>query len=75
MSQLTVVGKRELGSYFATPLAYVFILIFLVLSGVFTFYIGGFYESGQADLAPFFNFHPWLYLFLIPALAMRLWAE
>ena len=75
MSQLTVVCKRELGSYFATPLAYVFILIFLVLSGVFTFYMGGFYESGQADLAPFFNFHPWLYLFLIPALAMRLWAE
>ena len=75
MSQLTVICKRELGSYFATPLAYVFILIFLVLSGVFTFYLGGFYESGQADLAPFFNFHPWLYLFLIPALAMRLWAE
>src|SRR5690606_8969523 len=62
-------------SYFATPLAYVFILIFLVLSGVFTFYLGGFFESGQANLAPFFNFHPWLYLFLVPAIAMRLWAE
>ena len=75
MSQLLVVFKRELASYFATPLAYVFILIFLVLSGVFTFYLGGFFESGQANLAPFFNFHPWLYLFLVPAIAMRLWAE
>lgn len=75
MKQLPVLFKRELASYFATPLAYVFILIFLVLSGVFTFYLGGFYESGQANLQPFFNFHPWLYLFLIPAVAMRLWAE
>lgn len=75
MRQLPAVFKRELGSYFATPLAYVFIVIFLVLSGVFTFYLGGFFESNQASLAPFFNFHPWLYLFLVPALAMRLWAE
>ncbi|MWV12904.1 ABC transporter permease subunit [Pseudomonas sp. L-22-4S-12] len=75
MKQLPVVFKRELASYFATPLAYVFILIFLVLSGVFTFYLGGFYEGGQADLKAFFGFHPWLYLFLVPALAMRLWAE
>jgi ABC-2 type transport system permease protein len=75
MTQLPVVFKRELASYFATPLAYVFILIFLVLSGVFTFYLGGFFESGHANLAPFFNFHPWLYLFLVPAIAMRLWAE
>ena len=75
MKQLSVIFKRELGSYFATPLAYVFIVIFLVLSGVFTFYLGGFFERNQADLQPFFNFHPWLYLFLVPALAMRLWAE
>jgi ABC-2 type transport system permease protein len=75
MTKLPVIFKRELASYFATPLAYVFILIFLVLSGVFTFYLGGFFESGQANLAPFFNFHPWLYLFLVPAIAMRLWAE
>jgi ABC-2 type transport system permease protein len=67
--------KRELANYFSTPVAYVFIVIFLVLSGVFTFYLGGFYERGQADLQPFFTFHPWLYLFLIPALSMRLWAE
>ena len=75
MHNTSVILRRELGSYFATPLAYVFILIFLVLANSFTFYLGGFFERGQADLAPFFNFHPWLYLFLIPALAMRLWAE
>ncbi|MFZ2289155.1 MAG: ABC transporter permease [Halopseudomonas yangmingensis] len=75
MSNLGVIFRRELGSYFATPLAFVFIVIFLVLSAVFTFYLGGFYENGQADLNAFFNFHPWLYLFLVPAVAMRLWAE
>lgn len=75
MKQLPVIFKRELASYFATPLAYVFIVIFLVLAGVFTFYLGNFYERNQADLASFFAFHPWLYLFLVPALAMRLWAE
>jgi ABC-2 type transport system permease protein len=67
--------KRELQGYFSTPIAYVFIVIFLLLSGVFTFYLGNFFSRGQADLVPFFTFHPWLYLFLIPALAMRLWAE
>ena len=75
MSVTSAILKRELGNYFATPVAYVFIVIFLVLSGVFTFYLGGLYERGQADLQPFFTFHPWLYLFLIPALSMRLWAE
>jgi len=66
---------RELAGYFATPLAYVFIVIFLVLAGVLTFFVGNFFERGQADLQPFFTFHPWLYLVLIPALSMRLWAE
>jgi ABC-2 type transport system permease protein len=75
MNAITIIMKRELDSYFSTHLAYVFIFIFLVLSGVFTFYLGNFYERGQADLLPFFNFHPWLYLFLVPALSMRLWAE
>jgi len=75
MRNVAIVMRRELGSYFATPLAYIFIFIFLVLASWFTFYLGGFYERGQADLDPFFNFHPWLYLFLIPALSMRLWAE
>jgi len=75
MRNVGIILRRELASYFATPLAYVFIVIFLVLANAFTFYLGGFYERGQADLAPFFNFHPWLYLFLIPAISMRLWAE
>jgi len=75
MRNVGIVFRRELASYFATPLALVFIVIFLVLASAFAFYLGGFYERGQADLAPFFNYHPWLYLFLIPALSMRLWAE
>ncbi len=75
MSMIKAVFRRELTSYFRTPVAYVFIVIFLMLMGAFTFYLGGFYERGQADLRPFFDFHPWLYLFLVPALAMRLWAE
>ena len=75
MGTVGVVFRRELVSYFATPLAYVFIVIFLVMAGALTYYVGGFFERGQADLQVFFNFHPWLYLFLIPALSMRLWAE
>jgi ABC-2 type transport system permease protein len=75
MSIINAIFRRELKSYFATPLAYVFIVIFLVLMGTFTFNLGGFYERGQADLQAFFSFHPWLYLFLVPAIAMRLWAE
>ena len=75
MSNIRTVFKRELASYFATPVAYVFIVIFLLLAGAFTFYLGNFYERGQADLLPFFNFHPWLYLFLVPAVGMRLWSE
>lgn len=75
MSAMSIVVRREFSSYFATPIAYVFILIFLILAGVFTFYIGNFYERGQADLVPFFSFHPWLYLFLVPAVSMRLWSE
>ncbi len=75
MLGVNTVLKREFASYFATPIAYVFIFIFLVLSGVFTFYLGNFYERQQADLTPFFSFHPWLYLFLVPAVSMRLWSE
>lgn len=75
MGKTGIIFERELNSYFATPLAYVFIVIFLVLSGIATFDLGGFYERGQADLQPFFDFHPWLYLFMIPALAMGLWAD
>jgi len=75
MKNVRAILKRELYGYFSTPVAYVFIVIFLFLTGIFTFYIGAFYERGQADLEPFFRFHPWLYLFLIPAISMRLWSE
>jgi ABC-2 type transport system permease protein len=70
-----IIMRRELRAYFATPLAYIFIVIFLALAGSFTFFLGNFFERGQADLTSFFTFHPWLYLFLVPAIAMRLWAE
>ena len=73
MRNIWIIAKREMVSYFATPLAYVFIVIFLALSGALAFYIGGFMSRGQADLQPFFVWHPWLYLFLVPALGMRLW--
>src|SRR5436190_9591826 len=75
MRNIMTIFRRELASYFATPLAYVFIVIFLLLAGVLTFFLGSFFERGQADLQAFFTFHPWLYLVLIPALSMRLWAE
>ena len=75
MSHAITICKRELGNYFGTPVAYVFMVIFLAMTGVFTFYIGSFYERGQADLRSFFMYQPWLYLFLIPALSMRLWSE
>jgi ABC-2 type transport system permease protein len=75
MHSIAAIAKRELTGYFSTPVAYVFIVVFLALSGAFTFYIGGFFERGQASLESFFAFHPWLYLFLIPAVSMRLWSE
>lgn len=75
MRALLAVFRRELGGYFVTPLAYVFLVIFLAMIGALTFYFGGFYQQGQADLGAFFGLHPWLYAFLVPALAMRLWAE
>ncbi|MFZ2868814.1 ABC transporter permease subunit [Zavarzinia sp.] len=75
MKSVCTIARRELAGYFATPLAYVFIIVYLFLTGIFTFYVGNFFERGEADLVPFFDFHPWLYLFLIPAIAMRLWAE
>ena len=75
MNLINALFQRELKSYFATPVAYVFIVIFLFMMGTFSFYLAGFYERGQADLSGFFNYHPWLYLFLVPAISMRLWAE
>jgi ABC-2 type transport system permease protein len=75
MTMVWPIFKREFSAYFATPLAYVFIVIFLFAMGAFTFYIGHFYQNGTASLTVFFNYHPWLYLFLVPAISMRLWAE
>ena len=70
-----IIARREFFAYFSTPLASVFLIIFVALTGAFAFYVGNFFERGQADLAPFFQYHPWLYLLLVPAVAMRLWAE
>src|SRR5947208_1812178 len=74
-TNIKTITKREMGGYFASPVAYVFIVIFLLLCGFFTFMLGGFFESREASLRPFFNWHPWLYLFLVPAMGMRLWSE
>lgn len=75
-ANIKTIAKRELAAYFTSPLAYVFIVIFLLLCGFFTFMIGGFFERGEASLArSFFEWHPWFYLFLVPAVGMRLWAE
>ncbi len=75
MRNIWIIGKRELSAYFGTPLAYIFLVIFVALSGAFAFYIGNFFERAQADLQAFFAYHTWLYLLLVPAVAMRLWAE
>src|SRR5262245_31033618 len=75
-ANIKTITKRELGAYFSSPLAYVFIVIFLLLCGFFTFFVGGFFERQEASLSqPFFMWHPWFYLFLVPAVGMRLWAE
>ena len=75
MKSIITIAKRELTGYFASPVAFVFIVIFLVLSGFFSFMVGGFFERGQASLESFFAWHPWLYLFLVPAVGMRMWSE
>jgi ABC-2 type transport system permease protein len=75
MRNVWIIAKREFGAYFGTPLAYVFAVIFVALTGAFAFYIGNFFDRGQADLQSFFAYHTWLYLLLVPAIAMRLWAE
>lgn len=75
MSTITTITKRELSAYFGSPVAYVFIVIFLILTSFFPFQLGGFFESNAATLDMFFHWHPWLYMFLVPAIGMRLWAE
>jgi ABC-2 type transport system permease protein len=72
---ISTIARRELTSYFASPVAYVFLVIFLLLTGFFTFTAGAFFERGEASLASFFMWHPWLYLVLVPAVGMRLWSE
>ena len=74
MRNIRCIFMRELSGYFATPVAYVFLVIFLAMAGAFTFYMGNFFDRAQADLQAFFLFHPWLYLILIPAISMWLWA-
>ncbi len=75
MRPILTIARRELGAYFASPVAYVFLVIFLLLAGFFTFTAGSFFERGEAGLAAFFGWHPWLYLVLVPAVGMRLWSE
>jgi ABC-2 type transport system permease protein len=75
LKMAAIIAKREFAAYFATPLAGVFLTIFVALTGAFAFYIGGFFDRGEATLYSFFAYHPWLYLLLVPAVAMRLWAE
>ncbi len=75
MTNTLFVIRRELADYFTTPVAYVFIVVFLVLLGALTFFMGSFFGRGQADLSAFFQFHAWVYMLLIPAISMRMWAE
>lgn len=75
ISNIKTIAKRELAGYFSSPVAFVFIVIFLLLSGFFTFMVAGFFDRGEANLMPFFTWHPWLYLFLVPAVGMRMWSE
>src|SRR5688572_14755492 len=75
MRNILTIAKRELFGYFTSPVAFVFIVIFLLLSGFFTFMVAQFFDRGQADLLAFFQWHPWLYLFLVPAVGMRMWSE
>ncbi|MBX3744824.1 MAG: ABC transporter permease subunit [Verrucomicrobiae bacterium] len=75
IGNIRAIAKRELVSYFSSPVAYVFLVIFLLMTGFFTFMAGGFFERGEASLISFFIWHPWLYLFLVPAAGMRLWSE
>ena len=79
LANIKTITKRELGAYFSSPLAYVFLVIFLLLCGFFTFFVGTgmgtYFKRDDASLVTFFVWHPWFYLFLVPAVGMRLWAE
>ena len=75
MQPIYTVFKREFMGYFRSPVAYVFLIIFLVASVGFSWFLGGFFDTNNASLNRFFVFQPWIFLFLIPAVGMRLWAE
>ena len=75
IANIRAIAKRELSSYFTSPVAYVFLVIFLLLAGFFTFTVGSFFERGEASLSAFFAWHPWIYLVLVPAVGMRVWSE
>ena len=75
IANIKTIAKREIAGYFSSPVAFVFIVIFLLLSGFFTFMVAGFFDRGEANLMAFFTWHPWLYLFLVPAVGMRMWSE
>lgn len=75
VKSMLAVARREALSYLTTPTAYVFIAVFLFAMGLFTFQVGGLFESRRADLVAFFGFHPWLFIVFLPAIAMRLWSE
>lgn len=75
LANIWCISKRELSGYFSSPVAYVFIVIFLLFANFFTFMLGGFFERGQANLEAFFTWHPWLFMVFVPAVGMRLWAE
>jgi len=75
LKTVRIILRRELASYFVTPIAYVVLVVFLFFMNLLGFWLGQLYEREQADLQPYFGFFPWLYLFLIPALSMRLWSE
>ncbi len=75
LNKIYIILDRELKGYFRTPLASIFLLVFLALSSGMTFFLGRFFERDQADLTAFFSWHPWLFLVLMPAIGMRLWAE
>ncbi len=75
LRHIFTIAKREVAGYFASPVGYVFIVIFLLLAGFFTFMVAGFFDRGQANLLTFFAWHPWLFLFLVPAVGMRMWSE
>ena len=74
-SNISAIFKKELRSYFASPVGYVFIIFYLLVSNGFFFFISDFFRAGQASMRGYFATLPWIFLFFVPAISMRLWAE